>query len=184
MLDDFFSSTRSLNQGELDWLLGQGVPPLSLARDAGEIGFAIGSAKAVFVGGFFDFAADDAEDAVPTICLVVRDETGAPADIVAWQPRTGQMATHVGAVSMVGEQNTRRPRLNGPLRVHRDLLGWLKSNREGVVIVNPTRALNVLSFAGTLQAEDVDHGLALRTALRPPEINIVIPNHSSRSVAA
>ena len=159
-LDEFFTHTRNLRMAEINWLLGQGVTPLALAKDPGEIGFVIGAAKVVFNANHFDFAKHDADLDVSALVMVARDEAGDVADLVAWRPKDQIVAPYACSVSMLGQHNIERPRLGEPLLVHSDPLHWLRADRQGVVVLNPQRAWSLLFDAGELQAANVEHGLS------------------------
>ena len=61
------------------------------------------------------------------------------------------------------------------LPVHRTPLGWLKAGREGVVMVETHRAVQLLRDFGPLAAEDEAHGRRLRELFRKQEPRIYVP---------
>jgi len=105
-------------------------------------------------------------------------------DCVAWQPRSGRIATHLGVSALLGEGQIGRCGIGThgrALPVWRDPVGWLKAERCGVVIVDDTRAGHRLAGL-TLQAEDELHRRELQMRLRLPSPVILSAKATSRSL--
>ena len=169
----FFSSTKTPRQPKLDWLTKRHhVPNLALGGDHGMSGYVIGSANVEFDRHLFDFV-EDGDGAAAAIVIVARDLTGMPIDLVAWAPKTDMVATLYGRAVLLGEQNVFGPKLNGPLAIHRSVLGWLRAGRRGAVVLDRRRAWRVLDGIPVI-AEDVEHGLGLRKVLTAPSPSIMV----------
>src|SRR4051794_12098030 len=130
-----FHTSHSLRQRQIDALLQAGVPSLALGSDpGGYVGYTLAADCVVFNGRYFDFARDldDPAEAVTALLIAARDEGGDVVDIVAAGPCDRRIATWVGRVSMLGQQNLWAPRL-GPemLSVHPDPITWLADDRRG-----------------------------------------------------
>jgi hypothetical protein len=76
------------------------------------------------------------------------------------------------------------PRLDdGPVAVWRSPFGWLRSRREGLVILRPRATHFYLGHLPALGAEDIAHGEELEKLLLPPKsmIKIMVPSGGSYS---
>jgi hypothetical protein len=109
---------------------------------------------------------------VRAFVLPVRDTDEAVIDLAAWRiDRPDKVARLEGRASCLGEGLLDAPETyfgGRPLHVFRDALGWLRACGQGVVILDRPNAwrrfLNVPSIAG----EDAEHGIELKSLLRPP----------------
>lgn len=95
---------------------------------------------------------------------------GESADVVAWSPASGRIATRLGQAALIGEEQVTvhdgGSLLRGhPLPVWRSPVGWLRARRHGVVVVDDRRAGHLLS-GRVLAAEDTDHERDLRSRLQ------------------
>lgn len=131
------------------------------------------------VGWRFSFARHSEIDpriewAITTLLI---DQFGHAVDIAAWSPSMRRLASWLGRTVCLGEQNLCRPRLNegAALRVHRDVLGWLCADRQGVVIIDNRKARFRLADHGPLLAEDLAHAAELRRDLSDPGPRIMLP---------
>ncbi len=177
----FFIRTRGLDQRQIDWLIRRhGVPVLALAEDGDSDGWAIGSAKVEKVGRRFEFRPEDGDEA---LIVVARDELGHDLDLVAWSPRGGWTAPWIGNAGLLGLQDLLSVRFVDPLAVRRDFLSWLRADRTGIVILDQRVARRELAGL-MLQAEDLEHGLALRRLLEGPPPRIVVPTSPVERAAA
>lgn len=177
----FCANTTALTSAQIQWLsVRHGVPSLALAYDGDGFGWPIGAAKVEKVGRQFQFRP---EDGVGAFVAIARDDLGAAADLIAYEPKAGWTAPWLGTVAMLGLQDVLSQRDDGPLRVHRGMLDWLQNDRVGVVILVPSEARRVLEGL-TLQAADLDHGGELRRLLTPPRPRIVVPDSTVQQVAA
>jgi hypothetical protein len=173
-LERGFTDAALPSQPAIDWLLAQGVSIDAIgsfpAREA--MNRAVRCGRVALDGrghytysGVGDFA---------YILPVIRDSI---IDLVAWIPRTGEMATHDGIGAMLGEGQLGR---NGwgttgrAIPIHRTPLGWLRALRHGLVIVNADLAAYRLVGA-ILDAEDEAHRQELTALLRLPPPTILVP---------
>jgi hypothetical protein len=90
------------------------------------------------------------------------------ADVVAWAPKSGRIASRLGIASMLGEEQAARASgASKPLLVWRGPVGWLRAGRRGVVILDPEGA--AVRLAGlSIMAEDEAHACHLRASLKVP----------------
>lgn len=121
------------HQQHIDWLLKNGVTvpamvnPLAILLARGER-LANGRFEAIETGPHW----------------FVFDE---PEDIVFWQPRTGQLATYEGRAFALGEDAIHNPAtfsFDGHLNIFSDPLDWLRAKRDGIVVLDWTRAFDWL----------------------------------------
>lgn len=167
----FCRNTTALTDAQVAWLTKrQGVPPLALAYDADGYGWPIGAAKIEQVGRRFEFRP---EDGVGAFVVIARDEAGDAADLVAWEPKGDWTAPWLGDVPLLGMQDLLAQRDDGPLRVHHGVLKWLQDSRNGVVVLAPAHARRILDGL-TLEADDIEHGVALRRSLTAPPPRVVV----------
>jgi hypothetical protein len=156
------------------WFLGKRVPSASLIYPETPR-----RARVSVHGGepFFDFAENDGEDGEDAIIFLARDDEGSPSDLIAWTRLSRRLAAHWGAVSVLGADDVIAPRLTpeGALLVHRTPLGWLRAERQGVVVVEARGAASLLSDFGPLAGEDEAHGRELRQLFRRTEPKIYVP---------
>lgn len=134
---------------ECGWLVSQGVIPDVIAKPR-----AIRAATVRFWQTTFDFD-DDGERSL----IFMEDR-----DSVAWQPRTGALASWRGVSFAINEDAIDNPATyfaGGVLKVHRTPLEWLQADREGIVIVQPRytyaalRHVRRLAFADAIFARQV-----------------------------
>jgi hypothetical protein len=134
-------------------------------------------AQVIMLDGFvFDFADEVDGTPIDAMIFIGRDGDGYPADLVAWTPTLNRMASLYGRAALLGEDEVFAPRFDPEqaLQVHETPLQWLLAEREGVCIVDPTRAASLLRSAAPLAASSVAFG---RLATRPGR-------HSSRFTSA
>ncbi len=178
----YIASEHERGSGPTDYyfhlLRGRGVPISAITHDfAGRPSF-IREAWVVLIGDVgFEFArhCNDVSEAVPALIFLARDVIGCVADIIAWHPSSGRLATWIGRVALLGEEEALRLRLDRCLLVHPDPFAWLRTGRRGVVVVNPRMASSVLENAGPFCVASVEQGKALREILtrRAPEIFVL-----------
>jgi hypothetical protein len=179
VLDAYWNYTSNLKQADLDWLISQGVSADALAHDPDEIGFLIAKANVVFDDDANGFSfASEIPDHAPTAAytILARDEDGEIADIVAWRPRDSVVAAWARRVPLAGMQNLYAARLDEPLRVFRDPVEWLRSDRHGVIVLDARQACHWLRGAGEIEARSSDHARHLRRAFADSNPRIVIPS--------
>jgi hypothetical protein len=125
-------------------------------------------------GGRFDFARDvrDATGAVVALIVPAYDDTGGLDDLVALDLDRDFLATRLGRVSMLGQNNLHGWRLGEPLIIHETPLEWLQAGREGVFVIDPQRASPLLRLVEPLGVKRPEFGRQLQAALtiRAPRI--------------
>lgn len=158
----------SLTPKAVRWLLRQGIPPTAIL--AGDVPMLC--AEVTFAGKRFEFARHrPSDDVVTAFVLPVFDQWGDNTDLAAWHPTEG-VALWLGNVAMLGEEQVQQPRLGEPLEVHATVLAWLRSNRQGVVVLHQSRALPMLRAAAPLLVDDTHFAAKLHDALtiKAPQI--------------
>ena len=118
---------------ELRWLLHQGISDTAL--------WPISGATVCFDLKHGTFDLDHAGER----SLIFRaEDCDEVIDLIAWQPRTGQLASWRGQALCLGDVddifNPATYFAGGALRIHETPLQWLQTEREGIVIVRPDLA--------------------------------------------
>jgi hypothetical protein len=167
-----------LQQADLDRLVRAGIPKTAIWRPD-----CIARASVVFhPKRLFDFAEEvkDGGEVGDAYIVLARSEMGDVADLVAWQPRSSNVASWLGRTAILGAECVYRARLsgNGALVVHDDPLAWLRAERRGIVILDAKRAAGLLYCVGPLSVSDRERARDLRSALtrRPPRILVASTN--------
>jgi hypothetical protein len=108
--------------------------------------------------------------------FLVGDVHGCPADIVAWQPATRWLGTWRGLAWALGQEAVYWPRLDehGALKVHPDVLTWLRDDCRGIVLIRPPLAAAFLCDAGPLLVDSAEFGAELRDSLTRPAPRILV----------
>ncbi len=122
--NEYWRSLRVLNQLQIDWLISHGVPPLAL-----------GSAAHAPLKRFDDGVAVALEDAAGIY------------DVAHWHVKTRSISMYTDTGFALGESNIDNPgtySFDGALKIHDEPLGWLKSGRAGIVIVDWSRCFDRL----------------------------------------
>jgi hypothetical protein len=156
------------NEMEIRWMFAQGIPDTAMLGPP-----AIRAARATFLdGNTFDF------DAVgERVLIFVVEDIGADSDLVAWQPRTGQLATFEGIAFALGQDAIWNPAsyfMGAALQVHADPLAWLKADRDGVCILQPKLTYACLRSATRLSFADPVYAQQVKRWLRPPKSRVKI----------
>src|SRR5262245_60709469 len=125
---------NTISEFEAAWLIKRGVSLKALLGD-----WPVGVSNVTFHGDHFDLC--ESGDRAFTFAAF---NAGAPIDIIAWRPRTKQLASYTGAATFLGDQDdTINPATwfnNNDLLIHATPLEWLQRDRQGLVIVNFKRA--------------------------------------------
>jgi hypothetical protein len=181
-ISDRYFRCQHLRQRDLDRLVDAGVP-----HEASYQPDSIAKSSVVFGSEYlFDFAEElyDPSGAGEAYIFVARNEFGDLWDLVAWQPKSGRLASWLGRASLLGGENVFRPRLsaNGGIVVHDSPLSWLCAKRTGIVILHAGRAAGLLCDVGPLIVSDRARAGRLRTSLtrKPPRI-LVAPQNVARA---
>jgi hypothetical protein len=110
----------------------------------------------------------DTDEGRDAFILPIEGPTGIN-DLIAFDPETGLLATWLGRAFAINEASIWEPNLDGdPLPVWRDPIGWLKANRQGIVLLKPEQAYSYLDHLPGVIAEDVQHGEELERLLWTP----------------
>ena len=146
MRDDIlreFALGQPLRQKQIDGLVGQGIPPLWLARTFSGVYAFLQYDRVVMLGDRFEFARNLPDgDGVGAFTLLLFDADGDPADIMAWRPP--EFALWLGGVSCLGEEQVLGPRLADPLPLRTSVIDWLRARREGIMILDHAQAAHLL----------------------------------------
>jgi len=147
-----FLLCQPLDQRSIDHMKSMGVPVLALVSGLNGMGHCIREDRVETRDGRFEFGRYvDHEMVRGALVALAFDRDGHAADIVAW--RTGSepfVASWLGQIGLLGEENLDGARLGEPLVVHPDPMAWLRSGREGVVVVDAIRAGPMLRQAGEM----------------------------------
>ena len=147
-----FLLCQPLDQRSIDDMKSMGVPVLALVSGPGGMGHCIRQDRVEARDGRFEFGRYvNHEDVRAALVTLAFDRDGRAADIVAW--RTGPepfAASWLGRAGLLGEENLDGCRMGEPLMVHPDPMAWLRSGREGVVVVDAIRAGPLLRQAGEM----------------------------------
>lgn len=112
-------------------------------------------------------------------------EEGIVVDWVAWQPRSGRIATLDGRVGLLGGDAVSWASHDRPLELAPDPRAWLAGWRSGACIVDEVIARQQLLDATAIQAVDVEHGKKLKAMLEKVKLpRIVVPKAAIGTVAA
>ena len=148
---------------ELERLFAHGVAPEAMAEP-----WPLHSARVVFDGLYgFDFKGDGE----PAIIFKAEDR-GDEVDRIAWQPTAGKLASCSGCTFCLGDldqlYNPATYFMGGSLRVHPDPVGWLRANREGIVILRPDLTYAYLRHCPRLVFADQSHAERVWNWMQPP----------------
>ncbi|RYC29410.1 hypothetical protein D3273_23980 [Lichenibacterium minor] len=143
----------TLRQNDIDGFLSAGIDIISLVQSYDGSGLAVARDRIVAHpekrrfefsrfsrGAFLDISA---------FILVALDREGEIADLVAFRGGENAFAgSWLGRIGLLGEEQLDRAR--DELRVHADVLSWLRAGRQGVVVIDPVRAAPMLRDAGSM----------------------------------
>jgi hypothetical protein len=151
---------------ELRWLLHQGISDTAL--------WPISGATVSFHLKHSTFDLDPAGERT----LIFRaEDCDEVIDLIAWQPRTGQLASWRGQAFCLGDvDNAFNPATyfaGGALRVHESPLQWLLAEREGIVILRPDLGHAYLKGRRVL-CDDPYHAARIERWCQPPRANVEI----------
>ena len=143
----------TLRQADIDGFLSAGVDVMSLVQSYDGSGLAIQRDRVVVhpAGRRFEFSRFSRGAFLDTsaFILVALDREGEFADLVAFRGGENSFAgSWLGRIGLLGEEQI--DRACDELRVHGDVMSWLRSGREGVVVIDPVRAAPMLRDAGSM----------------------------------
>jgi hypothetical protein len=158
------------------WLIREGVQPRSLV-----VPDALRRGRVVFLGaGRFEFAGDYRGDQAATeaVLILAYEPDGCPGDIVAWDPRGNRLATWLSRAPWCGDPFAPRCSEGLALAVHEGVLPWLRSGRDGVVLIEGAPGLcRQLDGCGPVIATGGPrHAARLEKALTQTKTRILISN--------
>ncbi|WP_460449611.1 hypothetical protein [Alsobacter sp. SYSU BS001988] len=138
-----------VSESHVDWLTRQGIPSSALAAPDD-----LKHAIVHFTGARFAFQDEVGpdEESEGALIFLLRDADGRPFDLAAWAPRSGRLGTWCGRAAVLGDPLGPRLQDHGALPVHPDPLGWLRSGRKGIVIIDRVAAARELHDLGQLAA--------------------------------
>jgi hypothetical protein len=159
-------NARSLWQSDLDYFAALGIRGLDLA--APDMVLKAGIIPEDYGDTFIFEHHTDTDEGRDAFILPIEGPTGIN-DLIAFDPETGLLATWLGRAFAINEASIWEPNLDGdPLPVWRDPIGWLKANRQGIVLLKPEQAYSYLDHLPGVIAEDVQHGEELERLLWTP----------------
>jgi hypothetical protein len=146
------------------WLLHHGIAAAALTES-----WPIGAATVCFHDGGGTFDIDAAGGRALTFRATDRDDV---IDLIAWQPRTDQLASWRGAAFCLGDlDDIWNPATwfdGDGLHIHRSPLDWLKADRNGIVILQPKLCWAYLRNVQSVICSDIEHGDAVKRWIKPP----------------
>ena len=152
------------NELQIQWLTSRGVGFNALWSP-----WPIGATRVAFDGDRFD-QDPKGKNALTFVCF----DRGEPIDIVAWQPKTGEIATYEGRAVFLGdEDDCFNPATwfgGDDLLIHASPLEWLKADREGFVILDEARAAPYLAPCRSVFCADPALAARVRKIIRPKPI--------------
>lgn len=173
-----FQSCPNLQWGDIQRLLNLGIPALAIG-----VPRVLVKARVAFEGRYsFDF--DEGGDIALIIPAI---EDGVVADLCAWQPKSGRLASWLGHAKALGWGELYAPNLSGePLKVWASPLGWLKAGRRGIVPIDIASVARSLVIWGdhvsAIVCENPEHGRAIKAAFTPKPPRVLTPR-STREAA-
>ncbi|MDA8230165.1 MAG: DNA primase [Magnetospirillum sp.] len=172
-----------------EWIERQGVDWQKLVSAWGGVGFARGKAiKGKYPEGMAWAGAPppslwEPEDGAAGLVIIPEWEgapgQGAPLDLVAWNPRTGDLASRTGRAVVLGENAVAESLdfegrgLTRPVKVAESPLSWLRMTADGdgaVLVVDWRRVWDVLGGVSALVGETVELAEQLHERVRPPRL--------------
>lgn len=127
---------QGLRQAEIDWLLRCGVTVAAMVRPTA----ILAATGGIGPDGIFESSCDGSR------WLAFEQED----DIVFWQPRSSTFATDSGRSFALGEELINNPgtyAFDCSLNIFADPLDWLRAGRDGIVILDWSRAFERLRDA-------------------------------------
>jgi hypothetical protein len=152
------------SDGIVRWLIDQGISDAAMTSP-----WPVKQARVTFVGAdTFDF--DDSGEPAPIFRAADHGET---IDLVAWQVRSGRLASWRGVAFAIGDVaeiwNPASWFMDSALRVHRSPLEWLRANRDGICIVQPRFTYAYLRHVPRLSFGDRLYAQQVKQWLQPPK---------------
>jgi len=180
-----FLLCKPLDQCSIDHMKSMGVSVLALMSGLDGTGHCIRQDRVEARDGRFEFGRYVNHEMVrDALVALAFDRDGRPADIVAWGMGSEPfVASWLGQVGLIGEEHLDGARLGEPLVVHPDPMAWLRSGREGVVVVDAIRAGPLLRQAGEMVVDSHRERNRINAIMRVDLPKIIVRSHI-RVVAA
>jgi hypothetical protein len=137
-----FTDYACLSQAHLDWFKRQGVPVTALFTSIDD-----GNPTAIRVARGHRAEDGRFEDDPAGPQWLAFEE---PEDVVYWNPRVAKLATRNGRAFALGEDAITNPgtyAFDNRLDIYPDPLTWLRAKRDGIVILDWSRAWSRLQDA-------------------------------------
>ena len=152
-----------LSPQDREWLIARGVPSSAMTAP-----WPILSSRVVFDGLYgFDFNIEGDQ-----ALIFKAEDRGEQADLIAWDLRTGNIASWHGNTFCLGDldqiDNPATYFAGGYLRIHASPLYWLIAGREGIVILRPNFAYAHLRYCRRLLCDDPPHAEKVERLLQAP----------------
>lgn len=175
----YWSSLPTIPQVMMDWLKDKGVHPLT-----------IGSGQNAPIKVARGYCADDGWFDVdpsgdPHFGILVEDR-GGPVDVAFWHPRSGRVATLLHYGFAFGEEqidNTGLYSFEGYLRIHANPLDWLRADRDGIFVLDWSRAFDRLRYCPRIAVPTCILNV-YQQAMKPQEMPELFVLAEDRSAAA
>jgi len=161
----FWQSLPVIPQGMIDLLLSQGVDPLAIGSAANPpLKVSIGQCAA---DGWF------LPNETENLCITIPVDDGAGLiDVAFWDQRTGKTARLLKCGFALGEEQINNPGIysfGGHLKIHVSPLGWLRSGRNGIFVLDWSHAFDRLRHCPRI-AMDACLLTKYRAAMQPPQL--------------
>lgn len=166
------SDCNLVNQAQIEWLLAQGVSPVSMIRLGGPACYRIRVDRDRF---------EPDPEGQPAFVFPEWSQ-GEIIDLIAWDGK--RLIPRTGRCMILGFD-----RLEGwcdhlvPLRVFKDPVTWMVDRMNGIVIINEDAAWRILWWFEDFLADSRQHGEELRRLLNPKPRLITIQSVSRKRAA-
>ena len=106
------------------------------------------------------------------------EDRGKVIDLIAWQPKTGKLASWCGQAFCLGDfddiSNPATYFAGDALRIHKTPLEWLLADRDGIVIVRPDLASAYLANCPRICCSNENHARQVEKYLQPAKPSVEI----------
>jgi hypothetical protein len=161
----------ALNAAQAAWLIKQGVSVEAIMEPT-----PIGTARVRFIDGN-TFVAAGTEAGTGALTFRISDVDGEVIDLAAWSPRTGEIGCWYGRGFALGQDQIDNPATyfgGYVLRVHATPLDWLRADRDGICIIEPSLTYAMLRFVERVSFADFDFAVKFETWIKPPRPRVAM----------
>lgn len=139
-------------------------------------------ARVALHGDCFYF--DDGAQSSEALIFLANDDCGEPADFVSWIPASDRLASYYG-IPLLGMERLGEPRVDpdGALQVFTQPVGWMASERGGVLIVNFMNAARLLRDAAPLRATSAREAQRIQNLILAAPPRVLAPPARTRALA-